>query len=115
MHSPGQASAALRFPVHSIAGRVGTSFKDEHLQAILADERRDRFFEAHAENYMGAGVRLSKHHQRCSRSLLRCGISITPMSLVDQKRLWRPFDWHVRSTADSWRLCAPRKVGRVGA
>jgi hypothetical protein len=25
------------------------------LQAILADERRDRFFEAHAENYMGAG------------------------------------------------------------
>jgi len=55
MRSPAQASAALRFPAHSIAGRVGTSFKHEHLQAILADGKRDRFFEVHAENYMGAG------------------------------------------------------------
>jgi uncharacterized protein (UPF0276 family) len=30
------------------------------LQAILADERRDRFFEAHAENYMGAGSPLQE-------------------------------------------------------
>jgi uncharacterized protein len=50
-----QASAAFRFPAHSIADRVGTSFKHEHLQAILADRKRDRFFEVHAENYMGAG------------------------------------------------------------
>src|SRR5215470_14928886 len=55
MRGAAQASAALRFPAHSLAGRVGTSFKHEHLQAILADERRDRFFEVHAENYMGAG------------------------------------------------------------
>jgi uncharacterized protein (UPF0276 family) len=55
MHSAGKASAALRFPAHSIAGRAGTSFKHEHLQAILADGKRDRFFEVHAENYMGAG------------------------------------------------------------
>jgi uncharacterized protein (UPF0276 family) len=55
MRGAAQASAALHFPAHSIAGRVGTSLKHEHLQAILADERRDRFFEVHAENYMGAG------------------------------------------------------------
>ena len=55
MRSAGQAPAALRFPVHSTAGRVGTSFKHEHLQAILAEGKRDRFFEVHAENYMGAG------------------------------------------------------------
>jgi uncharacterized protein len=54
-HSAGPASAAFRFPAHSITGRVGTSFKHEHLPAILADGKRDRFFEVHAENYMGAG------------------------------------------------------------
>jgi uncharacterized protein len=53
--SAAHTSAALRFPTHSIAGRVGTSLKHEHLQAILAEEKRDRFFEVHAENYMGAG------------------------------------------------------------
>ena len=55
MRSAAQASPALRFPAHFIAGRVGTSFKHEHLQAILAEGKRDRFFEVHAENYMGAG------------------------------------------------------------
>jgi len=54
MRSAGQAPAAFRFPAHSIRGRVGTSFKHEHVQAILADEKRDGFFEVHAENYMGA-------------------------------------------------------------
>jgi uncharacterized protein (UPF0276 family) len=34
---------------------AGTSFKHEHLAAILADEMADGFFEVHAENYMGAG------------------------------------------------------------
>jgi uncharacterized protein len=53
--SGAQTSAALHFSAHSIAGRVGTTFKHEHLQAILNDKRRDRFFEVHAENYMGAG------------------------------------------------------------
>jgi uncharacterized protein (UPF0276 family) len=55
MHSAGQAPAALRFPAHSIAGCAGTSFKHEHLRAILADGKRPRFFEVHVENYMGAG------------------------------------------------------------
>ncbi len=53
MRSAAQASAALCFP--ALAGRVGTSLKHEHLPAILADGKRDRFFEVHAENYMGAG------------------------------------------------------------
>ncbi|MBO0753335.1 MAG: DUF692 family protein, partial [Bradyrhizobiaceae bacterium] len=53
--SAAQASATFRFPAHSVAGRVGTSFKPEHLQAILAEGKRDCFFEVHAENYMGAG------------------------------------------------------------
>ena len=44
----------LRFPIP--LGRVaGTSFKHEHLKAILADGPQRSFFEVHAENYMGAG------------------------------------------------------------
>jgi uncharacterized protein (UPF0276 family) len=34
---------------------VGTSFKHEHLSAILARGLENGFFEVHAENYMGAG------------------------------------------------------------
>jgi uncharacterized protein len=34
---------------------AGTSFKHDHLPAILADGLREGFFEVHAENYMGAG------------------------------------------------------------
>jgi uncharacterized protein len=34
---------------------AGTSFKHEHLCAILADGLNHGFFEVHAENYMGAG------------------------------------------------------------
>jgi uncharacterized protein len=45
----------LRFPVFPVAGLAGTSFKHEHLQAIMTDGRYDGFFEVHAENYMGAG------------------------------------------------------------
>lgn len=45
----------LRFPALPIARPVGTSFKHEHLNAILADGRQEGFFEVHAENYMGAG------------------------------------------------------------
>lgn len=44
----------LRFP-HPIDGLAGTSFKHEHLPAILAEGPQRRFFEVHAENYMGAG------------------------------------------------------------
>jgi uncharacterized protein (UPF0276 family) len=34
---------------------AGTSFKHQHLAAILADSVKNDFFEVHAENYMGAG------------------------------------------------------------
>src|ERR1700688_1786556 len=50
-----QASRLLRFPAHSMAGSAGTSFKHEHLSAILAERPAHGFFEVHAENYMGAG------------------------------------------------------------
>jgi uncharacterized protein len=46
---------ALRFPPHSIKGLAGTSFKPEHLPAILSQANPEGFFEIHAENYMGAG------------------------------------------------------------
>ncbi|QFR33777.1 DUF692 domain-containing protein [Ancylobacter sp. TS-1] len=51
------ASAAFppRLPAHAVAGLAGTSFKHEHLAAILADGTPKGFFEVHAENYMGAG------------------------------------------------------------
>jgi uncharacterized protein (UPF0276 family) len=45
----------LRFPTHPIAGLAGTSFKHEHLPAIVVDGPQRGFFEVHAENYMGAG------------------------------------------------------------
>lgn len=44
----------LRFPM-PIGGIAGTSFKHEHLAAILANGPQRGFFEVHAENYMGAG------------------------------------------------------------
>lgn len=37
------------------AALVGTSFKHEHLGAIIEEGLPDGFFEVHAENYMGAG------------------------------------------------------------
>lgn len=51
------ASAALplRLPALPVAGSAGTSFKHEHLPAILANAGPTGFFEVHAENYMGAG------------------------------------------------------------
>jgi uncharacterized protein len=50
-----RAPAVSRFPAHSIAGLAGTSFKHQHLPAILAEGKQGGFFEVHAENYMGAG------------------------------------------------------------
>jgi uncharacterized protein (UPF0276 family) len=48
------AAMPLRFP-HPIDGLAGTSFKHEHLPAILAEGPQRGFFEVHAENCMGAG------------------------------------------------------------
>ena len=52
---PPAAAIAHRFPALPIGGIAGTSFKHEHLNAILADGAQRGFFEVHAENYMGAG------------------------------------------------------------
>lgn len=48
---------ASRFPAYPVAGLAGTSFKHEHLAAIVADMVKPGFFEIHAENYMGGGGR----------------------------------------------------------
>lgn len=48
------AAMPLRFAT-PIGGVAGTSFKPEHLPAILEAGPRRGFFEVHAENYMGAG------------------------------------------------------------
>ncbi|MFC3325067.1 MNIO family bufferin maturase [Mesorhizobium cantuariense] len=55
IHPASRASETSRFPAHLVAGLAGTSFKHEHLPAILARGKQDGFFEVHAENYMGAG------------------------------------------------------------
>jgi uncharacterized protein (UPF0276 family) len=52
---PSRVSKTSRFPAYPVDGLTGTSFKHEHLRAILGDDAKDRFFEVHAENYMGAG------------------------------------------------------------
>src|ERR1700751_3714812 len=46
---------ALRFPAYPVAALAGARFKREHLPPTLADRERRRFFEVHAETYMGAG------------------------------------------------------------
>jgi uncharacterized protein (UPF0276 family) len=48
------AHIPLRFAV-AVGGVAGTSFKPQHLAAILAGGPQRGFFEVHAENYMGAG------------------------------------------------------------
>lgn len=52
IHPAPRTSDVSRFPAYPVAG---TSFKHEHLGAILADAVTEGFFEVHAENYMGAG------------------------------------------------------------
>lgn len=47
--------SGVRFPALSLASLAGTSFKHEHLATILGEGKQKRFFEVHAENYMGAG------------------------------------------------------------
>src|SRR3954454_1029245 len=52
--APDMSAVALRYSA-PIGGVAGTSFKPEHLQAILGAKPQRGFFEVHAENYMGAG------------------------------------------------------------
>jgi uncharacterized protein len=52
---PSAPQARLRFPSCSTAALVGTSFKHQHLPAIVEQDDWPGFFEVHAENYMGTG------------------------------------------------------------
>jgi uncharacterized protein len=52
--APDMSAVPLRYSA-PIGGVAGTSFKPEHLQAILGAKQQRGFFEVHAENYMGAG------------------------------------------------------------
>jgi uncharacterized protein (UPF0276 family) len=81
------------FPAHPVAGLAGTSFKPEHLPAILADGRQDGFFEVHAENYMGAGgpphAALTRIRQDHAVSLHGVCMSIGGSQPLDRAHLGR--------------------------
>ena len=72
---------------------VGTSFKHEHLGAILADGAPHGFFEVHAENYMGAGGPPHQALERIRRdhplSLHGVGMSIGSAQPLDRDHLAR--------------------------
>ena len=52
---PEREASRPRVPAHARASLAGTSFKPQHLEAIVAGPKPRGFFEVHAENYMGAG------------------------------------------------------------
>ncbi|MFC4276675.1 MNIO family bufferin maturase [Achromobacter aloeverae] len=72
---------------------AGTSFKPEHLAAILDDAVTDGFFEVHAENYMGAGGpphrMLAAIRERHPLSLHGVCMSIGGMAGLDTEHLAR--------------------------
>ncbi|ANK76364.1 hypothetical protein FA04_21060 (plasmid) [Ensifer adhaerens] len=80
-------------PKHEIAGLAGTSFKHQHLQAILADDACGGFFEIHAENYMGAGgpphAALARIRQDFPVSLHGVSMSIGGPQPLDKAHLGR--------------------------
>ncbi len=76
--STSPAVRALRSPAQSIAASAGTSFKHQHLAAILSDAPPGGFFEVHAENYMGAG---GPPHRALGRLRREAPVSIHGVSL----------------------------------
>ena len=72
---------------------AGTSFKHQHLSAILADGLTRGFFEVHAENYMGAGGpphrALSAIRENYSLSIHGVCMSIGGPGALDRKHLER--------------------------
>jgi hypothetical protein len=87
------ATGRLRLPAHAIAGLAGTSFKHDHLPAILEDGAQDGFFEVHAENYMGAGGpphhALERIRRDYSLSLHGVAMSIGGSQSLDRNHLDR--------------------------
>lgn len=88
-----RASGVSRLPAHALSNLAGTSFKPEHLPAILAAEKREGFFEVHAENYMGAGgpphAALTRIRQDTPLSLHGVGLSIGGPQPLDKAHLAR--------------------------
>ena len=88
-----RADSRLRFPASPVAGLAGTSFKHEHLNAILGDSPQGGFFEVHAENYMGAGGPPHQALERIRRdhpvSLHGVCMSIGGPQPLDQRHLAR--------------------------
>ncbi|WP_051481620.1 MNIO family bufferin maturase [Paraburkholderia nodosa] len=78
---------------HGGAALAGTSFKHEHLAAILEHGLQDGFFEVHAENYMGAGGpphrALSAIRERYPVSLHGVCMSIGGPDRLDARHLAR--------------------------
>jgi hypothetical protein len=87
------AAVPLRFPSFPVCGLAGTSFKHEHLSAILAEVKQRGFFEVHAENYMGAGGPPHRALEAVRRdypvSLHGVGMSIGAPQPIDQAHLAR--------------------------
>lgn len=87
------APVGPHLPKHEIAGLAGTSFKHQHLQAILADDACGGFFEIHAENYMGAGgpphAALARIRQDFPVSLHGVSMSIGGPQPLDEAHLGR--------------------------
>jgi uncharacterized protein len=83
----------LRFPTLPLGGLAGTSFKHEHLNAILDDGPQRGFLEVHAENYMGAGgpPHRSLERIRCEHPVSLHGVcmSIGGLQPLDRDHLGR--------------------------
>lgn len=71
MRSPSNAGVQP-VPAASFGGAAGTSFKPQHLEAILANRLPRHWFEVHAENYMVAGGPRLRDLER-----LRCDYAIS--------------------------------------
>ena len=87
-------TVANRLAPSGIAGPiVGVGFKPEHFEAILDARPPLRFFEVHAENYMGAGGaphrRLDKIRELYPLSLHGVGLSIGSPGALDRAHLQR--------------------------
>ncbi|MEQ5843476.1 DUF692 domain-containing protein [Paraburkholderia acidicola] len=82
-----------RRDVSHVGIRAGTSFKHQHLPAILADGLARGFFEVHAENYMGAGGpphrALSTIREHYPLSIHGVCMSIGGPGALDRKHLER--------------------------
>jgi uncharacterized protein len=88
-----RAALRPRSPMSETAGWVGTSFKHDHLAAILADGVNHDFFEVHAENYMGAGGpphrMLAAIRERYPLSIHGVGMSIGGSEPLNEQHLTR--------------------------